>query len=134
MPWALRALAQGALSFHVPADANGLRPSTATAAWELGPTAQAEWACGAGQRNARASECLAAVVAASGGRANGHIKHVDTPLVPPGCSYSHVSGAAIFNSGAGQVSSDQHDYQLACTQAGDPSSAVQRAVSAAFAR
>ena len=139
MPWALRALAQGALSFHVPADANGLqpstaiaasfhvpadanglRPSTATAAWELGPTAQAEWACGAGQRNARASECLAAVVAASGGRANGHIKHVDSPDVPPGCSYSHVSGAAIFNSGAGQVSSDQVDYQLACTQAADP--------------
>ena len=151
MPWALRALAQGALSFHVPADANGLqpstataasfhvpadanglRPSTATAAWELGPTAQAEWACGAGQRNARASECLAAVVAASGGRANGHIKHVDTPLVPPGCSYSHVSGAAIFNSGAGQVGSDQEDYQLACTQAAD--TADPTPVSAAFAR
>ena len=92
------------------------------AAWELAPTAQAEWACGAGQRNARASECLAAVVAASGGRANGHIKHVDSPDVPPGCSYSHVSGAAIFNSGAGQVSSDQVDYQLACTQAADPAS------------
>ena len=97
------------------------RPSATApaAAWELGPTAQAEWACGAGQRNARASECLAAVVAASGGRANGHIKHVDSPDVPPGCSYSHVSGAAIFNSGAGQVGSDQEDYQLACTQAAD---------------
>ena len=89
------------------------------AAWELAPTAQAEWACGAGKRNARASECVAAVVAASGGRANGHIKHVDSPDVPPGCSYSHVSGAAIFNSGAGQVGSDQEDYQLACTQAAD---------------
>ena len=122
MPWALRALAQGALSFHAPADAKGLQPLTATAAWQLGPTAQAEWACGAGQRNARASECLAAVVAASGGRANGHIKHVDTPLVPPGCSYSHVSGAAIFNSGAGQVGSDEEDYQLVCTRAGGPSS------------
>ena len=147
MPWALRALAQGALSFHVPADANGLqpstaiaasfhvpadanrlRPSTATAAWELGPTAQAEWACGAGQRNARASECLAAVVAASGGRANGHIKHVDTPLVPPGCSYSHVSGAAIFNSGAGQVGSDEEYYQLVCTQAGEPSESAAASV------
>jgi len=124
MPWALRALAQGALSFHAPADAKGLQPLTATAAWQLGPTAQAEWACGAGQRNARASECLAAVVAASGGRANGHIKHVDTPLVPPGCSYSHVSGAAIFNSGAGQVGSDEEDYQLVCTEAGEPSSAA----------
>ena len=99
------------------------RPSATApaAAWELGPTAQAEWACGAGQRNARASECVAAVVAASGGKANGHIKHVDSPDVPPGCSYSHVSGAAIFNSGAGQVGSDQEDYQLACTQAADPS-------------
>ena len=94
------------------------------AAWELAPTAQAEWACGAGQRNARASECLAAVVAASGGRANGHIKHVDSPDVPPGCSYSHVSGAAIFNSGAGQVGSDEEYYQLVCTQADEPSSAA----------
>jgi hypothetical protein len=94
------------------------------AAWELAPTAQAEWACGAGQRNARASECLAAVVAASGGRANGHIKHVDSPDVPHGCSYSHVSGAAIFNSGPGQVGSDQEDYQLACTQAAEPSPAA----------
>ena len=105
------------------------RPSATApaAAWELGPTAQAKWACGAGQRNARASECLAAVVAASGGRANGHIKHVHTHLVPHGCSYSHVSRAAIFNSGAGQVGSDlsdQEDYQLACTQAADPSSAA----------
>ena len=128
MPWALGALAQGALSFHVPADANGLRPSTATAAWKLGPTAQAEWACGAGQRNARASECLAAVVAASGGRANGHIKHVDSPDVPPGCSYSHVSGAAIFNSGAGQVGSDEEDYQLVCTRAGEPSESAAASV------
>ena len=98
------------------------------AAWELAPTAQAEWACGAGQRNARASECLAAVVAASGGRANGHIKHVDTPLVPPGCSYSHVSGAAIFNSGAGQVGSDEEYYQLVCTQADEPSESAAASV------
>ena len=106
------------------------RPSATApaAAWELGPTAQAEWACGAGQRNARASECLAAVVAASGGRANGHIKHVDTPLVPPGCSYSHVSGAAIFNSGAGQVGSDEEDYQLVCTRADEPSESAAASV------
>ena len=91
------------------------RPSaTAPAsAWELAPAAQANWTCGAGQRNADASECLAAVVAAAGGKANGHIKHVDTPLVPPGCSYSHVSGAALFNS-AGQVGSSAEDYQLVC--------------------
>ena len=100
------------------------RPSTTTpaAAWELGPTAQAKWTCGAGQRNADASECLAAVVAASSGAANGHIKLVDTPLVPPGCSYSHVSGAALFNSGAGHLSSGEEDYQLACT----PSSELNR--------
>ena len=98
------------------------------AAWELAPTAQAEWACGAGQRNARASECLAAVVAASGGRANGHIKHVDSPDVPPGCSYSHVSGAAIFNSGAGQVGSDEEYYQLVCTQADEPSESAAASV------
>ena len=91
------------------------RPSaTAPAsAWELAPAAQTNWTCGAGQRNADASECLAAVVAAAGGKANGHIKHVDTPLVPPGCSYSHVSGAALFNS-AGQVGSSAEDYQLVC--------------------
>jgi hypothetical protein len=84
-----------------------------TVAWELAPAAQTNWTCGSGQRNADASECLAAVVAAAGGKANGHIKHVDTPLVPPGCSYSHVSGAALFNS-AGQVGSSAEDYQLVC--------------------
>ena len=89
--------------------------------WELGPTAQTKWACGAGQRNADASECLAAVMAASSGAANGHIKLVDTPLVPPGCSYSHVSGAALFNSGAGHLSSEEEDYQLACTPSTKPS-------------
>ena len=109
---------------HAPAGGEGLQPSTTTpaAAWELGPTAQAKWTCGAGQRNADASECLAAVVAASSGKANGHIKLVDTPLVPPGCSYSHVSGAALFNSGAGHLSSGEEDYQLACT----PSSELNR--------
>jgi len=92
------------------------RPSATApaAAWELAPTAQAQWRCGVGQRNADESECLAAVVAASGGKANGHIKLVDTPLVPAGCSYSHVSGAALFNSGAGQVGSKEEDYQLVC--------------------
>ena len=103
-----------AVATHAPA---GGEPSATTpaAAWELGPTAQVKWTCGAGQRNADASECLAAVVAATSGAANGHIKLVDTPLVPPGCSYSHVSGAALFNSGWGQAGSDVEDYQLVCT-------------------
>ena len=116
MLWALRSAAQAVLTPHTPAGGNGLQPSATApaAAWELGPTAQAKWRCGAGQRNADASECLAAVVAASGGKANGHIKLVDTPLVPPGCSYSHVSGAALFNSGPGQVGSKEEDYQLVC--------------------
>jgi hypothetical protein len=112
MLWALPAFAQGVLAFHAPAGEKALQPLT-TVAWELAPAAQANWTCGAGQRNADASECLAAVVAAAGGKANGHIKHVDTPLVPPGCSYSHVSGAALFNS-AGQVGSSAEDYQLVC--------------------
>ena len=101
------------------------RPSATApaAAWELGPTAQAQWMCGVGQRNAGASECLAAVVAASGGKASGHFKLVDTPLVPPGCSYSHVSGAALFNSGAGQVGSEEKDYQLVCATSGQSSAA-----------
>ena len=86
------------------------RPSV----WELAPSAQATWTCGAGQRNADASECLAAVVAATSGAANG-IKLVDTATVPPGCSYSHVSGVAVFNSGTGQVGSEKGNYQLVCT-------------------
>ena len=107
MLWALPAFAQGVLTPHAPAGGKTLQPVPAVA-WELAPT------CGAGQRNADASECLAAVVAAAGGKANGHIKHVDTPLVPPGCSYSHVSGAALFNAGVGQVGSSAEDYQLVC--------------------
>ena len=105
-----------ALAVATPRAPAGGEPSATTppAAWELVPTAQAKWTCGAGQRNADASECLAAVMAASGGAANGHIKLVDTPLVPPGCSYSHVSGAALFNSGAGHLSSEEKDYQLVC--------------------
>ena len=116
MLWTLRSAAQAVLTPHTPAGGKGLQPSATApaAAWELAPTAQAKWRCGAGQHNAGASECLAAVVAASGGKANGHIKHVDTPLVPAGCSYSHVSGAALFNSGAGQVGSKEEDYQLVC--------------------
>ena len=120
MLWTLPAFAQGVPSPHAPAGREGLQPST-DAAWELAPTAQVKWTCGAGQRNADASECLAAVVAASSGKANGHIKLVDTPLVPPGCSYSHVSGAALFNSGAGHLSSEEEDYQLACTPSSEPS-------------
>jgi len=81
--------------------------------------------CGVGQRNADESECLAAVVAASGGKANGHIKLVDTPLVPAGCSYSHVSGAALFNSGAGQWGSDLEDYQLVCATSDSASPSTQ---------
>ena len=113
MLWTLPAFAQGVLTPRASAGREGLQPST-DAAWELAPTAQVKWTCGAGQRNADASECLAAVVAASSGKANGHIKLVDTPLVPPGCSYSHVSGAALFNSGAGHLSSEEKDYQLVC--------------------
>ena len=120
MLWTLPAFAQGVPSPHAPAGREGLQPST-DAAWELAPTAQVKWTCGAGQRNADASECLAAVVAASSGKANGHIKLVDTPLVPPGCSYSHVSGAALFNSGTGQVGSEEENYQLACTPSSEPS-------------
>ena len=86
-----------------------------TLAWELAPSAQAKWACGAKQRNADANECLAAAVAATSGAANGHIKLVDAATVPPGCSYSHVSGAAMFNSGMGQVGSEKENYQLVCT-------------------
>ena len=72
-------------------------------------------------QNADASECLAAVVAATSGAANGHIKHVDTPAVPPGCSYSRVSGDALFNAGEGQVGSEKEDYQLVCRPSGQPS-------------
>ena len=99
------------------ADDEALRLSATApaAAWELGPTAQVKWTCGAGQRNADASECLAAVVAATGVAANGHIKLANSVAVPPGCSYSRVSGAAIFNAGAGQVGSDKENYQLVCT-------------------
>ena len=122
MLWTLPAFAQGVPSPHAPAGREGLQPST-DAAWELAPTAQVKWTCGAGQRNADASECLAAVVAASSGKANGHIKLVDTPLVPPGCSYSHVSGAALFNSGTGQVGSEEKDYQLVCATSGKSSAA-----------
>jgi len=86
-------------------------------AWELAPTAQVKWTCGAGQRNADASECLAAVVAATSGAANGHIKFLEAADVPPGCSFSRVSGAAMFNSGAGQVGSDRENYQLVCKPA-----------------
>jgi len=122
MLWTLPAFAQGVLTPRASAGREGLQPST-DAAWELAPTAQVKWTCGAGQRNADASECLAAVVAASSGKANGHIKHVDTPLVPSGCSYSHVSGAALFNSGAGQVGSEEKDYQLVCATSGQSSAA-----------
>ena len=86
-------------------------------AWELAPTAQVKWTCGAGQRNADVSECLAAVVAATSGAANGHIKFLEAADVPPGCSFSRVSGAAMFNSGAGQVGSDRENYQLVCKPA-----------------
>ena len=117
MLWTVPAFALAVLSFHAPAAGKGLPlQASTTTAWELGPTAQTKWTCGAGQRNADASECLAAVMAASGGAANGHIKLVGTPLVPPGCSYSHVSGAALFNSGTGQAGSGEENYQLVCTQ------------------
>ena len=85
--------------------------------WELAPTAQVKWTCGAGQRNADASECLAAVMAATSGAAGGSFKRVETADVPPGCSFSRVSGAAMFNSGAGQVGSDRENYQLVCKPA-----------------
>ena len=109
---------------HAPAALinEGLQPSATAlaAAWELAPTAQTKWTCGAGQRNADVSECLAAVVTATSGAANGHIKLVDTAAVPPGCSYSRVSGAAMFNAGAGQVGSEREDYQLVCRPSGQP--------------
>ena len=120
--WCLRTLALAVPAPHAPAvlaDDEALRLSAThtapAAAWELGPTAQVKWACGAGQRNAYASECLAAVVAATRGAANGHIKLENSAGVPPGCSHSRVSGRAIFNSGAGQVGSDKKNYQLVCT-------------------
>jgi hypothetical protein len=86
-------------------------------AWELAPGAQPKWACGLGMRNADANECLAAVVAATDGAANGRIKYVDVsgPGVPPGCSYSRVSGAAMFNKGVGSEGSQVENYRLACT-------------------
>ena len=86
-------------------------------AWQLTTTAQVKSACGAGQRNADASQCLAAVVAATSGAANGHIKLVDNADVPPGCSYNRVSGGALFNSGAGQHGNENDNYQLVCKPA-----------------
>ena len=123
--WCLRTLALAVPAPHAPAalaDDEALRLSATApaAAWELGPTAQVNWTCGAGRRNADASECLAAVVVASGGAANGRIKFLDTAGIPPGCSYSHVSGAAMFNAGAGQVGSELENYQLVCTDARGP--------------
>ena len=63
-------------------------------------------ACPAGQRTATASECLAAVrVAAvhqSAGKVKNHLRSVRVSAsdgaVPSGCSYSAVTGVAIFNS------------------------------------
>ena len=122
--WCLRTLALAVPAPHAPAalaDDEALRLSATApaAAWELGPTAQVNWTCGAGRRNADASECLAAVVAATRRAANGHIELANSAGVPPGCSYSRVSGAAMFNAGAGQVGSDKENYQLVCTVLGD---------------
>ena len=118
--WCLRTLALAVPAPHAPAaladdEALQLSATAPAAAWELGPTAQVKWTCGAGQRNADASECLAAVVAATRGAANGHIKLTNSEGMPPGCSYSLVSGAAMFNAGAGQVGSDKENYQLVCS-------------------
>ena len=119
--WCLRTLALAVPAPHAPAalaDDETLRlfATAPAAAWELGPTAQVRWTCGAGQRNADASECLAAVLVATRGAANGRIKLLDSADdVPPGCSYSRVSSAAMFNAGAGQVGSDKGNYQLVCT-------------------
>ena len=82
--------------------------------------------CPAGQRHSTQNECWAAVVSASRERAgvppeswpelNVHpLKVIDTPLVPPGCSYSHASKMAVFNTNlAGSKSSL---YQLVCVAA-----------------
>ena len=123
--WCLRTLALAEPAPHAPAalaDDETLRlfATAPAAAWELGPTAQVRWTCGAGQRNADASECLAAVLVATRGAANGRIKLMDSADgVPPGCSYSRVSGAAMFNAGAGQVGSNKGNYQLVCCALGE---------------
>ena len=74
------------------------RTSSRTSAWALNANE-----CPAGQRNAAASECLAAVQEAAqsaGVEVGSRIKNVDSGSkvgVPPGCSYSRVSKNAIFN-------------------------------------
>ena len=72
--------------------------SSRTSGWTLNA-----YECPAGQRNAEASECKAAVQEAAqsaGLEVRGFIKNVDVGSeagVPPGCSYSHASKGAIFN-------------------------------------
>ena len=72
--------------------------SPRTSAWALNANE-----CPAGQRNAAASECLAAVQEAAqhaGEKVRGRIKQVDIGSeagVPTGCSYSRASKMAIFN-------------------------------------
>ena len=95
--------------------------TVASSGWTLNPNE-----CPAGQRNAAASECLAAVQEAArnaGEDVPSRIKHLDDGSdtgVPAGCSYSRVSKAAIFNSNAAGRSSDKYQgsssklYQWAC--------------------
>ena len=78
--------------------------------------------CPAGQRTATASECLAAVrVAAvhqSAGKVRHHLRSVrvgaSDGAVPSGCSYSAVTGVAIFNShpAGGDGWLPEADYQM----------------------
>jgi len=72
--------------------------TTGTLGWTLNA-----YECPAGQRNAAASECLAAVQEAArsaGLEVRGFFKNVDLGSeegIPPGCSYSSASKGAIFN-------------------------------------
>merc|ERR1719353_680151 len=81
--------------------------------------------CPDGQRNAEESECLAAVQQAAQGLHVRGIRVVDEGaegVVPGGCSYSHASQRATFNTNpAGRSSSA---YQLVCIEEGPQSSAV----------
>jgi hypothetical protein len=79
-------------------------------------TTGADSDCPEGQRNAQQSECLEAVktaASAAGVQVLDRLKEVDDALyVPPGCSWSPNSMAAVFN--RNKLGGTPGDYRLVC--------------------